>query len=94
VGRAAARDDPCLTDIIDIADRVDGQNLGMDQSSSARIGLVWDAPEWCVERICEAAFLLGAEAEELVPDQPWGDIRGMGNCRAMRRTASAWRLFG
>ena len=26
-----------------------------------------------------AAFRLGGKAAELVPSQPWGDIRGMGN---------------
>jgi uncharacterized protein with HEPN domain len=38
-----------------------------------------DAVERCLERISEAAFRLGERAAELVPNQPWGDIRGMGN---------------
>jgi uncharacterized protein with HEPN domain len=33
----------------------------------------------CIERVCEAAYRLGQRAEELMPGQPWGDIRGMGN---------------
>jgi uncharacterized protein with HEPN domain len=41
--------------------------------------LVRDAVERCLERICEAAHRLGWRAAELMPDQPWGDIRGMGN---------------
>ena len=32
-----------------------------------------------MERIYEAAFRLGEKAAELVPSQPWDDIRGMGN---------------
>jgi uncharacterized protein with HEPN domain len=31
------------------------------------------------ERVCEASHSLGKPAAELMPDQPWGDIRGMGN---------------
>jgi uncharacterized protein with HEPN domain len=38
-----------------------------------------DAVERCLERICEAAHRLGAEAVILMPNQPWADIRGMGN---------------
>lgn len=38
-----------------------------------------DAVKRCLERICEAAFRLGERAAELVPNQPWGNIRGMGN---------------
>ena len=33
----------------------------------------------CVERICEATVRLGEEADDLMPSQPWSDIRGMGN---------------
>ena len=32
-----------------------------------------------MERIREAAFRLGDWAVQLMPDQPWHDIRGMGN---------------
>ncbi len=35
--------------------------------------------ERCVGRISEAAYRLGEQAVVLVPDQPWHDIRGMGN---------------
>ena len=38
-----------------------------------------DAVERCLERVCEAAHRLGEHAGVLMPDQPWGDIRGMGN---------------
>ena len=42
-------------------------------------GLKRDAVERCLERVCEAAHRLGEHAGELMPGQPWGDIRGMGN---------------
>ena len=29
--------------------------------------------------MCEAPYRLGERAEQLMPAQPWGDIRGMGN---------------
>ena len=35
--------------------------------------------ERCLGRICEAAVRLGDQAALLMPDQPWSDIRGMGN---------------
>jgi uncharacterized protein with HEPN domain len=68
-----------LADIIDNAERVASYVVGMDQNSFERNGLVWDAAKRCVERICEAVFRLGPRAEVLMPGQPWGDIRGMGN---------------
>ena len=39
----------------------------------------YDAVERCLERICEAAYRLGDAAATLMPEQPWQDIRGMGN---------------
>jgi uncharacterized protein with HEPN domain len=41
--------------------------------------LVRDAIERGLERLCEASHSLGKHAAELMPDQPWGDIRGMCN---------------
>jgi uncharacterized protein with HEPN domain len=38
-----------------------------------------DATERCLTRISEAASKLGVSAEQLAPDQPWHDIRGIGN---------------
>jgi uncharacterized protein with HEPN domain len=69
----------CLIDIIENVGRIDSYVAGMDRSDFERNGLVRDAVERCLERICEAAYRLGAQAEVLMPSQPWGDIRGMGN---------------
>ena len=44
-----------------------------------RDGRTRDAVERCLERVCEVAHRLGKHAGELMPDQPWADIRGMGN---------------
>lgn len=69
----------CLADIVDNIGRIEGYVLDMDQKGFERNGLVRDAVERCLQRICEAAHRLGDSAAEMMPDQPWGDIRGMGN---------------
>ncbi len=76
-----SRHDPAesLADIIENAERIETYLAGLDRAGFAASGLVRDAVERCLERVCEAAHRLGARAEELMPDQPWGDIRGMGN---------------
>lgn len=53
--------------------------MGLSKAQLERDGRTRDAVERCLERICEAAVRLGDAAEELVPGQPWPDIRGMGN---------------
>jgi uncharacterized protein with HEPN domain len=68
-----------LVDIIENAERIEGYLAGMDRDIFAKNGLVRDAVERCLERVCEAAHRLGERAAELMPDQPWGDIRRMGN---------------
>jgi len=52
---------------------------GMDRAAFGHDGRTRDAVERCLERVCEAAHRLGACAAELMPDQPWSDIRCMGN---------------
>jgi uncharacterized protein with HEPN domain len=69
----------CLADIIENAGRIAGYVAGMDRTAFERNGLVRDAVERCLERICEAAHRLGPRADRLMPAQPWGDIRGLGN---------------
>ena len=68
-----------LTDIIENVERIERYLLGMDRDHFEGNGLARDAVERCIERVCEAAHRLGERAEELMPGQPWDDIRGMGN---------------
>jgi uncharacterized protein with HEPN domain len=68
-----------LVDIIENAERIEQYLAGMDRAAFAGNGLMRDAVERCMERVCEAAHRLGGHAAELMPSQPWGDIRGMGN---------------
>jgi uncharacterized protein with HEPN domain len=51
----------------------------MDEITFEGNRLVYDAVERCLERISEAAAKLGELAPALVPDQPWRDIRALGN---------------
>lgn len=68
-----------LADIIENAERIEGYLAGVDRDTFAGNGLLRDGVERCLERVCEAAARLGDRAAEFMPDQPWGDIRGMGN---------------
>jgi uncharacterized protein with HEPN domain len=68
-----------LADIIENAERIEQYLRGVDRGAFADNGLMRDAVERCMERVCEAAHRLGERAAELMPNQPWGDIRGMGN---------------
>jgi uncharacterized protein with HEPN domain len=76
-----SRHDPAdsLADIIENAERIEHYLAGVDQVGFAGNGMLRDAVERCMERVCEAAHRLGERAAELMPDQPWADIRGMGN---------------
>lgn len=75
------RHDPAgsLADIIENAERIHDYLRDMDRQAFERDGRTRDAVERCLERVCEAAQRLGNSAAELMPDQPWTDIRGMGN---------------
>jgi len=68
-----------LADIIENAERIESYLTGLDRDAFERDGRTRDAVERCLERVCEAAHRLGERAGELMPDHPWGDIRGMGN---------------
>lgn len=76
-----SRHDPAdsLADIVENAERIERYLAGMDRTAFASSGLTRDAVERCLERVYEAAHRLGERAGELMPGQPWGDIRGMGN---------------
>lgn len=76
-----SRHDPAdsLHHIIENAERVARYIAGLDRQAFEQNEWARDAVERCIERICEAAIRLGHRAEELMPGQPWGDIRGMGN---------------
>ncbi len=68
-----------LQDIIENAQAVLRYTAGLDETTFAQSQLVYDAVERCLERIGEAAAKLGELGPALMPDQPWRDIRALGN---------------
>ena len=68
-----------FNDIIDNVDAIASHTAGMTREQFLADRKTYDATERCLSRISEAATKLGLLAEELAPDQPWKDIRGIGN---------------
>ncbi len=68
-----------LEDIIENAQAVLRYTAGLDEATFGENRLVYDAVERCLERISETASKLGELGPALVPDQPWPDIRALGN---------------
>jgi uncharacterized protein with HEPN domain len=68
-----------LADIIKNIDAITSYTQGMNREQFLSDSKTYDATERCLARISEAASKLGLLAEELAPDQPWNDIRGLGN---------------
>ena len=68
-----------LEDIVENAHAALRYTAGMDEAAFEESRLVYDAVERCLERISEAASKLGELAPVLIPEQPWRDIRALGN---------------
>jgi uncharacterized protein with HEPN domain len=66
-------------DIVENIRRIDDYIGDMTRSQFDADARTRDAVERCLMRLSEAAIRLGAAAERLCPDQPWRDIRGLGN---------------
>lgn len=68
-----------LADIIENADAIARYTASIDSDGLKADAMRRDAVERCLERISEAASRLGQRAPELVPDQPWEQVRALGN---------------
>jgi uncharacterized protein with HEPN domain len=68
-----------LEDIVENARAIERYTAGMDEEAFSRDDKTCDAVERCLQRISEAAFKLGDLATALMPDQPWHQIRALGN---------------
>jgi len=68
-----------LADIIDNVRAIQGYTAQMNLASFEADRKTRDAVERCLQRISEAATKLGPLAGALMPDQPWNDVRSLGN---------------
>ena len=66
-------------DILDAIAMIEQFTSGMDFESFRSDPMAVSAVERKLQIVSEAATRLGSEAERLCPDQPWRDIRGIGN---------------
>jgi uncharacterized protein with HEPN domain len=66
-------------DILDNIDLIKEYTLGFSYDSFAKDRKTQDAVERCLTRISEAAGKMEGSADVLIPDQPWSEIRAVGN---------------
>jgi uncharacterized protein with HEPN domain len=66
-------------DILDNIDLIKDYTRGYSHESFAKDRKTQDAVERCLMRISEAAGKLEGSADTLIPDQPWSEIRAVGN---------------
>ena len=66
-------------DIVENARAIERYTEGMAEREFVADTKTRDAVERCLERISEAAAKLGEDATRLAPDQPWQQIRALGN---------------
>lgn len=68
-----------FADIVDAIAMIEQFTAGMDLEAFRSNTMAVAAVERKLQIISEAAIRLGDEAEKRIPDQPWRDIRGIGN---------------
>jgi uncharacterized protein with HEPN domain len=68
-----------FADIADAIAMIEEFTSGMDLEEFRSSPMAVAAVERKLQIVSEAAIRLGEEAERRVPDQPWRDIRGIGN---------------
>jgi uncharacterized protein with HEPN domain len=68
-----------LEDIIDNINLIKEYTRDSSYDAFVQDRKTQDAVERCLARISEAASKLESSAEALIPDQPWSEIRAIGN---------------
>ena len=68
-----------FADIVDAIRMIEQFTSGMDCEAFRSNPMAVAAVGRKLQVISEAAIRLGSEAERRCPDQPWRDLRGMGN---------------
>ena len=66
-------------DILDNIDLIRDYTRGYAHDSFVKDRKTQDAVERCLMRISEAASKIESSADVLIPDQPWSEIRAVGN---------------
>jgi len=66
-------------DMLDNIARIERYTVGYDFHRFAVDEKCQDAVQHCLLRISEAARLLGSRAEQVAPELPWPQVRGIGN---------------
>ena len=68
-----------FVDIADAITMIEQFTMGMDLEDFRSNPMAVAAVERKLQIVSEVAFRLGDEAERCIPDQPWREIRGIGN---------------
>jgi uncharacterized protein with HEPN domain len=68
-----------LDDILANIELIEGYARNHSYETFVQDRMCQDAVERCISRISEAASKLKGPAESIIPDQPWGQIRAVGN---------------
>jgi uncharacterized protein with HEPN domain len=68
-----------LEDILANIELIQAYTHGYSYDAFVQDRMCQDAVERCVSRISEAASKLEGSIESLIPDQPWSQIRAVGN---------------
>jgi uncharacterized protein with HEPN domain len=68
-----------LDDVVKNCERIERHIAGMPHEAYFADEKTIDAVERCLQRISEAAYKLGAYLDDLYPDAPWKQARGIGN---------------
>jgi uncharacterized protein with HEPN domain len=66
-------------DILDNIELIKDYTRGYSDDTFIKDRKTQDAVERCLMRISEAAAKLESSADALIPDQPWSEIRAVGN---------------
>lgn len=68
-----------LDEVVKNCERIARHVAGMSREAYLASEKTIDAVERCLQRISEAAYRLGPHLDDLYPDAPWKDARGIGN---------------
>ena len=68
-----------LGDVVKNCERIERHVAGMSREQYFADEKTGDAVERCLQRISEAAYKLGTYLDDLYPDAPWKEARGIGN---------------